>query len=97
MGMEGEIGSLEPGKRADLIMLDFRALGLQPVLDPVQNLVYHAHAGNVEFVMVDGAVLVERGEVTTVDRRAVIDAASRAAKTAWERFEAKYGGTMAPT
>jgi cytosine/adenosine deaminase-related metal-dependent hydrolase len=96
MGLEREIGSLERGKRADLIMLDFRALGLQPVLDPVQNLVYHAHAPNVEFVMVDGAVVVERGEVTTVDRRAVIDSASRAAKTAWDRFEAKYGGTMAP-
>jgi len=97
MGMESEIGSLERGKRADLIMLDFKALGLQPVLDPVQNLVYHAHAANVDFVMVDGAVLVERGDVTTVDRRAVIDAASRAAKAAWERFEAKYGGTMALT
>ena len=96
MGMEKEIGSLEPGKRADLIMLDLRALGLQPVLDPIQNLVYHAHAPNVEFVMVDGSVVVERGEVTTVDRRAVIDTASRAAKTAWDRFESKYGGPMAP-
>jgi 5-methylthioadenosine/S-adenosylhomocysteine deaminase len=95
MGLEREIGSLEPGKRADLIMLDFRALGLQPVLDPVQNLVYHAHAGNVDLVMVDGSVLVEHGELTTVDRRDVIDAASRAAKAAWGRFETKYGGTMA--
>jgi 5-methylthioadenosine/S-adenosylhomocysteine deaminase len=95
MGMEREIGSLESGKRADLIMLDYLALGLQPVLDPVQNLVYHAHARDVELVMVDGNVLVDGGEMTTVDRDAVIDAARLASRAAWGRFEAKYGGPIA--
>jgi 5-methylthioadenosine/S-adenosylhomocysteine deaminase len=95
MGLEDEIGSLEIGKRADLIMVDFRALGLQPMLDPVQNLVYHAHAGDVGFVMVDGRVLLEQGEPTTVDRLEVIDAATRSAAAAWGRFEAKYGGPIA--
>ena len=95
MGLEREIGSLEPGKRADLIMLDYEALGLQPVLDPVQNLVYHAHARDVDFVMVDGSVLVEGGAITTVDRDGVIDAAKRASRAAWSRFEAKYGGPIA--
>ena len=95
MGLEREIGSLEPGKRADLIMLDFRALGLQPVLDPVQNLAYHAHAHDVELVMVDGRILVEDGEVKTVDPLAVIDGAARAADAAWARFERKYGGPFA--
>ena len=95
MGLEKEIGSLEAGKRADLIMLDFRALGLQPMLDPVQNLVYHAHAGNVEFVMVDGRPLLENGNPTTVDRLEVIDAATKSAAAAWGRFEAKYGGPIA--
>jgi 5-methylthioadenosine/S-adenosylhomocysteine deaminase len=96
MGLEAEIGSLEAGKRADLIMIDLRALGLQPVLDPVQNLVYHAHGRDVELVMVDGNVLVDDGEFTTIDRDGVIDAASRAAAAAWSRFEAKYGGPIAP-
>jgi 5-methylthioadenosine/S-adenosylhomocysteine deaminase len=96
MGMEKEIGSLEVGKRADLIMLDYRALGLVPVLDPVQNLAYHAHARDVEMVMVDGRVLVDGGEVKTVDRMAVIDRAGRASDSAWARFEKKYGGPMAP-
>jgi len=95
MGMEREIGSLESGKRADLIMLDFQALGLQPVLDPVQNLVYHAHARDVEMVMVDGNVLVDGGEIATVDRDAVIEAARLASRAAWGRFEAKYGGPIA--
>ena len=95
MGLEREIGSLEIGKRADLIVLDFRALGLQPVLDPVQNLAYHAHARDVEMVLVDGRVLVDKGEMTTVDRLAVVDAATAASKSAWARFEKKYGGPIA--
>jgi hypothetical protein len=65
------------------------------VLDPVQNLVYHAHAHDVELVMVDGNVLVDGGEVTTVDRDAVINAAKVASRAAWSRFEAKYGGPIA--
>jgi 5-methylthioadenosine/S-adenosylhomocysteine deaminase len=76
-------------------MLDYHALGLQPVLDPVQNLVYHAHAHDVELVMVDGNVLVDRRRFVTIDRDAVIDAARRASQAAWGRFEAKYGGPIA--
>jgi 5-methylthioadenosine/S-adenosylhomocysteine deaminase len=95
MGMEKEIGSLEIGKRADLIMLDYRALGLQPVLDPVQNLAYHAHAHDVELVMVDGQIRVENHEAVSVDRLGVIDAATRASDLAWTRFQKKYGGPMA--
>ena len=95
MGLEKEIGSLEVGKRADIIMLDYRALGLVPMLDPVQNLAYHAHARDVEMVMVDGQVLVDGGEMTTVDRMEVIDKATKASDAAWARFEKKYGGPMA--
>ena len=37
LGMGDEIGSIEPGKRADLQMTDYRRFGLTPTLDPVQN------------------------------------------------------------
>jgi hypothetical protein len=50
---------------------------------------------DVELVMVDGRILVEDGEVKTVDKAAVIDAAARAADAAWMRFERKYGGPIA--
>jgi cytosine/adenosine deaminase-related metal-dependent hydrolase len=89
MSMEKEIGSLEIGKRTHLIRLDYRALGLQPVLDPVQNHAYHAHAGNVERGMVDGTIRVEGHEVTSVDRLAVIDAAMRRLPRARQRKRAE--------
>ncbi|MGH7319825.1 MAG: amidohydrolase family protein [Candidatus Rokuibacteriota bacterium] len=95
LGMASEIGSLEVGKRADLVVLDYRAFGLTPVLDPIQNLVYHAHARDVETVLVDGRVVVDQHRPVNVDARALVDRAQEAATDAWRRFVAKYGGTMA--
>jgi len=95
LGMADRIGSIEPGKRADLMVLDYRRFGLTPTLDPVQNLVYHAHARDVDMVLVDGRVLVEGGEILALDARALIGPAQAAAEAAWSRFVAKYGDIMA--
>jgi cytosine/adenosine deaminase-related metal-dependent hydrolase len=95
LGMEREIGSLEIGKRADLVLVDYRAFGLTPTLDPVQNLVYHAHARDVELVLVDGRVIVEDRRVVAVDAAELVDRAQEAATAAWARFIEKHGGIMA--
>jgi cytosine/adenosine deaminase-related metal-dependent hydrolase len=68
---------------------------LTPVLDPLQNLVYHAHARDVETVLVDGRVVVDDGRLVSVDALALVDGAQAAATAAWRRFVAKYGGIMA--
>jgi cytosine/adenosine deaminase-related metal-dependent hydrolase len=52
--LEDRIGSLTPGKKADLVMLRATDLNLFPVHDPVYALVEQAHTGNVDTVMVDG-------------------------------------------
>ena len=95
LGMGAEIGSIESGKRADLQMLDYRRFGLTPNLDPVRNLVYHAHSKDVELVMVDGRILVEDFELVTADAGSLINDAAAAAESAWGRFVAKYGDIMA--
>jgi cytosine/adenosine deaminase-related metal-dependent hydrolase len=95
LGLEREIGSIEAGKRADLVVLDYRAFGLTPTLDPVQNFVYHAHARDVETVLVDGRVVVDGGRLVHADGAALVAAAQDAATAAWARFVAKYGGLMA--
>jgi cytosine/adenosine deaminase-related metal-dependent hydrolase len=95
LGMEREIGSIEVGKRADLQVLDYRAFGLTPTLDPVQNLVYHAHARDVELVLVDGRVVVDDRRPVHVDGGALVDRAQQAATSAWDRFVARHGGIMA--
>jgi 5-methylthioadenosine/S-adenosylhomocysteine deaminase len=95
LGMERDIGSLEVGKRADLVVLDYRAFGLTPTLDPVQNLVYHAHARDVEMVVVDGRVVVDDRRPVHVEGPALVDRAQEAAESAWARFVARHGGIMA--
>lgn len=95
LGLADRIGSLEAGKRADLIVVDFRRFGLRPTLDPVQNLVYHARRDDVETVLVDGRMLVHEGEVRSVDALSLIEPAHVAATGAWSRFVSKYGGIVA--
>ena len=63
LGLDDRIGSLEPGKYADITMVSMGALHNTPVYDPVANLVYSAHSGDVRTVMVSGEVLVEGGRL----------------------------------
>lgn len=55
MLMEDRIGSLTPGKKADIVLLNAGDLNLFPVHDPIYSIVHHAHGGNVDTVVIDGA------------------------------------------
>jgi 5-methylthioadenosine/S-adenosylhomocysteine deaminase len=57
LGMEADIGSIEPGKKADLVILDEAPLHTLPSPDPVSAVVYAYRAGDVDAVMVDGKFL----------------------------------------
>jgi 5-methylthioadenosine/S-adenosylhomocysteine deaminase len=67
MGLESEIGTLEKGKRADIIVVDLGAPHLCPVYDPVSALVYSANGGDVRDVIVNGRILMRGREFTTID------------------------------
>jgi 5-methylthioadenosine/S-adenosylhomocysteine deaminase len=76
IGLGGEIGSLEVGKQADLILVGLTALNLSPVLETpirniVPNLVYAGSGHEVKTVMVAGKILVRDGVVLTADEEAV--------------------------
>lgn len=96
LGREDDLGSIEPGKIADLMVMNYRAFGLRPTLDPVQNLVYHGHSKDVETVIVNGAVVVEDGDLVHADEVTLVDGAEAAAQEAWGRFVHKYGDIIAP-
>jgi cytosine/adenosine deaminase-related metal-dependent hydrolase len=72
LGLDGEIGSIEPGKRADLVLLDAAAPHLAPLNDPVRQVVYGETGRAVQTVLVDGQVVVEGGRPTRVDTRALV-------------------------
>jgi 5-methylthioadenosine/S-adenosylhomocysteine deaminase len=70
--MADEIGSLEVGKRADLIAVDVSGAHTRPFYDLYSLLTYTVKAADVDTVIVDGKVLLEGGEVLTVDAAAVL-------------------------
>ncbi len=68
LGLDHLVGSIEPGKAADLIAVDTTALGLMPVYNPFAALI-HGNAGNaVDHVFVDGHPLVAVGELTRISQ-----------------------------
>ena len=81
LGLEGEIGSLEPGKRADVVLLDGNTPELATIHDPFQQLVYCATARCVSDVWVEGNRRVAGGEL----------AGARTADLAAEAREAAIG------
>jgi 5-methylthioadenosine/S-adenosylhomocysteine deaminase len=68
--LDHEIGSLEPGKKADIILLDMDTPGLTPNLLPVKNLIYSAANGNsVNTVIIDGKIVMEDRVIKTFDEK----------------------------
>ena len=71
LGLGRTVGSLEPGKRADLVVYDLDVPEWRPLLDPVNNLVYAATGASVRTVVVDGRIVLDEGRITTIDERDV--------------------------
>lgn len=76
LGFEARIGSLVPGKDADLAAVDFAAAELTPCYDPVSHLVHAAGREHVTDVWIEGERVVERGALRALDPAAI---AARAA------------------
>ncbi|MGE3268226.1 MAG: amidohydrolase family protein [Chloroflexota bacterium] len=66
-GQGAELGSIEAGKKADLVLLDTYRPEWQAMFNPVNNLVYNADGRSVDTVIVDGRIVVEGGQQTWVD------------------------------
>jgi 5-methylthioadenosine/S-adenosylhomocysteine deaminase len=75
LGLDRLVGSLEPGKRADLIVVDLDNAHAQPVFDLPSTVVYASRAGDVSLTVVDGKVLWDGRRVTTLDEAKVLAAA----------------------
>ena len=77
LGLGARVGSLEPGKRADLIAVEIRNPHVEPFEDVYSALVYSAKAADVTDVWVEGRRLLEDRRPTTLDERAILDSAVR--------------------
>jgi 5-methylthioadenosine/S-adenosylhomocysteine deaminase len=79
LGLEAVTGSLEPGKRGDLIVVAVDGARQTPLFDPLSHLVYVAHGGDVRHAVVNGRVLMQDRRVVTLREGTVLADARRAA------------------
>ncbi|ADB52482.1 amidohydrolase family protein [Conexibacter woesei] len=72
LGLGDRVGSITPGKRADIVLVRTRTLNAAPVVDPAVAVVHSALPSDVDTVLVDGRVVKRDGRLTTVEPEAVI-------------------------
>jgi len=77
LGLDSLIGSLEVGKRADIVLVNLSKPHLRPLHDVYAALVYSARGSDVDTVIVDGKIVMENRIVKTLDEEAVIEKAER--------------------
>ncbi len=65
--LDHEIGSIEVGKKADLIMVDISEPNALPLYDPISHIVYSADGKDVSMTMIDGKIVYQNGEFYTID------------------------------
>jgi len=85
LGLDDEIGSIEIGKRADVIVVGRGGPHQAPAHDPYATLVYATSASDVRTTVVDGHVLMDQGRLTELDVPATLDLASRQARQLADR------------
>jgi len=86
LGLEAEIGSLEVGKKADVILVDWFRPHLAPMHMPLYRLAYFANGNDVTTVLVNGRVLMKDRQVQTVNETEVLTLAQREADAAIRRM-----------
>lgn len=99
-GLDGKIGSLTPGKLADVIVVRADTFGMTPLNNPVGAFVYNAHPGLVDTILVNGRVVKRGGELVGVDtarvRRLAIESRDDILRRADGRNGAELGGHWIP-
>lgn len=85
LGLGDQTGSIEVGKKADVILVDLFKPHTFPFQMPLYRTVYFANGNDVDTVIVDGRILMRGREVLSVDERAILEAAQREAELALER------------
>jgi 5-methylthioadenosine/S-adenosylhomocysteine deaminase len=82
-----EIGSIETGKKADIVIIDFKKPHLTPMYNEASHLVYSVKAADVETVIINGKIVMENHKITTMDTDKVMQTAEKTK----EKLLAKLG------
>jgi 5-methylthioadenosine/S-adenosylhomocysteine deaminase len=94
MGLDRDLGSLTVGKKADVVLFDFRRSHLTPALNPIGTLVHVAQGRDVAMVIVDGRIVVEDGRAVLVDAERIRREGAAAASSLWNRVAGQSPGML---
>jgi cytosine/adenosine deaminase-related metal-dependent hydrolase len=97
LGWDDELGSLEPGKKADVIVVNARQPHLAPTFMAAHRLVYEAVGNDVETVIVDGKIIMEDRQVLTINEADVLEAAQQEAEATIDRAGLQQHMSLPPT
>lgn len=88
VGMEEEIGSLEPGKKADVVIMDLNDFHTYPQaeVDPISRIVYSATRADVETTIINGKVVMENRVMKTIDKDVVLHETDKSIKRLLKRI-----------
>ncbi|MBD0382652.1 amidohydrolase [Paenibacillus sp. WST5] len=90
VGRSENLGSLEPGKKADLVTVDMRKAHISPIHRASSALVYNANGNDVDLVIVNGEVVVEGGKSTWIDEQEVIQRAQQRVDALRAKLSVQY-------
>jgi 5-methylthioadenosine/S-adenosylhomocysteine deaminase len=85
LNLEKEIGSLEVGKKADVIVIDADQPHMVPVINPLSAIVYGARGGDVETTIIDGRAVMLNRRMQTVNEAQVLEAVRQAVPSLLKR------------
>lgn len=95
-GLDHKIGSITPGKEADLVLIDTNALNLFPVNNPIASVVENANVGNIDTVFVQGRIVKRHGKLVDVDLRALRKMMDAQRDSLFQRAGIPTDGTWLP-
>ena len=90
LNMQNEIGSLEPGKKADIVLVDLRKPHIMPIHNPVSALVYSAMGTDVHTVIANGKTVVKQGKILTLNEQETLQKAQQTADNLTQRSKTTY-------
>jgi len=91
LGLDDRIGSLSVGKQADIVLVDAGAINMRPVHDPLASILFHAHAGNVDTVIVGGEIVKRNGRLVAADVDRLTEAVAESGRRIVADFKADAG------
>jgi 5-methylthioadenosine/S-adenosylhomocysteine deaminase len=86
LGIADQVGSLEPGKKADVILFDMLNPLLTPTMDPLTSIALYGTSDDITTVIVDGNILKHNKQLTTINKREALTKAQGRVQEIIERF-----------